>query len=47
MVEWVMVAPCMVAWEATGAIIEWVCMDSSRIKENNSHLTLMHLTSLI
>ena len=48
MVEWVMVAPCMVAWEATGDITGWVCMaSSSRIKENNNQwIRMRHISSI-
>ena len=43
-----MEVPCMEAWEATEAIIEWACMDSNRIKESSSHLTLtLHISSIL
>ena len=44
MVEWATEAPCMEAWEAMEAIIEWVCM--GRIKENSSLPIQTHPTSL-
>ena len=46
MVEWATEAPCMEAWEAMEAIIEWVCMGSNRIKENSSLPIQTHPTSL-
>ena len=47
MVEWVMVAPCMVAWEATEDITGWACMASSKIKENNNLWTrTRHISSI-